>query len=184
MNGRATSNRTKRRALDVVLFAVALASAYAMKRSYSVASAEELRWLLAPTTWLVERITGEPFAREAGAGFVAERLPLVIAPACAGVNFLIASFLTLSFGFVPRLHAITTKLAWLAATPFLACAATLLANTARIAVAVGLERHGIRIPALSHSEAHRALGVVVYLGGLWLSYSLAERLTRRAADAR
>jgi hypothetical protein len=57
------------RALDpykAVLTACALALAFLLKSYYSGASPEELRWILLPTTVLVERLTGCSFEFEAG----------------------------------------------------------------------------------------------------------------------
>jgi exosortase K len=161
--------------LDATLLALVLVSALALKRRYGAASAEELDWLLAPTTSLVELVTGQHFIHEARIGFVSERLPIIIAPGCAGLNFFVIALLTLSFGFLSKLRTPGAKALWLAASVPLAYAATLFANTVRIASAIALHEGGLRVPMLTAAEAHRALGVVVYLPVAWLLFAVAER---------
>src|SRR5687767_11654447 len=75
----------------VVVFAIALA----LKYFYSTASVNDLRWILAPTTFLVEFITGTQFTFESHAGYMSEDRTFLIATSCSGVNFLIISFLML-----------------------------------------------------------------------------------------
>jgi exosortase K len=174
---------TRRSHYDAMLLLVVLVSALALKRHFGTASAEELDWLLAPTTFLVELVTGQHFAREAGVGFVSEELPIVIAPACAGLNFFVIGILTLSFGFVSKLPCSSAKALWLAASPLIAYAATLLANTVRIASAVALHEAGLRVPVLTAAEAHRALGIVIYLPAAWMLFAVAERGLRSLRTA-
>lgn len=166
---------TRKPWFDATLLSVALVSALALKRRFGTASAEELDWLLAPTTFLVELVTGQHFIPEARVGFVSEELPIVIAPACAGLNFFVIGLLTLAFGFVPKFSSRGAKALWLAASPLLAYTATLLANTVRIASAVALHESGVRVPMLTAAEAHRALGIAIYLPAAWMLFATAER---------
>src|SRR5215475_6701931 len=89
MNSRFTWNR-------IAQCVVALACAFALKLHYSTASADQLRWILAPTTALVELISGVSFEFESHAGYISRERSFLIASSCAGVNFLIAAFLMLS----------------------------------------------------------------------------------------
>jgi exosortase K len=132
---------------------------------------------------LVEHATGEPFVHEARVGFVAERLPIVIAPACAGLNFFVIALLTLVVGFVLKWQTAPQKLLWLAACPVLAYAATTLANAVRITAAVGVHELGLRAPLLSASALHRALGVAVYLTSLWALFAATERAMAKRGSA-
>ena len=180
---RSAAMRGASRAADVLLLSIAVVAAYFLKRYYEHATAEDLGWLLGPTVRIVERFTGEPFVREAHVGFVAERLPIVVEPACAGVNFLIVALLTLTFGFVPKMGSVRAKSIWFAATPLFGYVAALVANAARITAAVWAHALGYRVPLLSPSEAHRALGVTVYLISTWLVFAMGERAARRIGHA-
>ena len=75
---------------------VVLFCALALKQHYSSASANNLRWILAPTTALVELVSGVSFEFESHAGYMSSDRSFLIAPSCAGVNFLITAFLMLS----------------------------------------------------------------------------------------
>jgi len=86
--------------------------------------------------------------------------------------------LTLSFGFLPKLSGRSAKALWLAASPLLAYAATLLANTVRIASAIALHEVGFRIPLFTAAEIHRALGVAIYLPSAWVLFAVTERCLR------
>src|SRR6478672_6880771 len=77
------------------LFAIGLC-ALALKVHYSVASPDQLRWILAPTTWMVELLSGQSFSFESHAGYMSSDQSFLIAASCAGVNFMIAAFLMLS----------------------------------------------------------------------------------------
>lgn len=68
------------------------------------ATAEELRFLLAPTAWGLELLLGIPFAPDAD-GYSAPTAMLLIAPECAGARFFLIA-LSLGYLFVPRLTAI------------------------------------------------------------------------------
>src|SRR5215470_13854054 len=73
-----------------------LAGAFALKLHYSTASADQLRWILAPTTALVELVSGASFEFESHAGYISRERGFLIANSCSGVNFLITAFLMLS----------------------------------------------------------------------------------------
>jgi hypothetical protein len=75
---------------------VVLLCALMLKLYYSTASPNQLRWILAPTTALVELITGRQFEFESHAGYLSSDRTYLIAASCAGVNFLITAFLMLA----------------------------------------------------------------------------------------
>ncbi len=152
---------------DAVVLGCVSAAAYAVKSHYSTASADELRWALAPTTRLVEMITGVHFAFERGAGFVSDSRHLVIAPACAGVNFFVIALLSLSFGFVSELETKGRKVAFALGAGLAAYAAMLAVNAARISLHVLLTAH-VRFLDPCREQAHRVEGVVIYLVALFM----------------
>ena len=84
----------------VQLAAVVLVAA-AAKLFYSNASADDLRWILAPTALLVELAGGEAFHFESHAGYINIDHSFLIAGACSGMNFLITAFVMLS-AMIPR----------------------------------------------------------------------------------
>ncbi len=162
---------------------VILLCAFALKLFYSTASANQLRWILAPTTKLVELVTGTDFTFESHAGYMSSDHTFLIAASCAGVNFLMTSFLMLSLRqlWQDRLQ----KLPWrfIPVAALVAYLATLVANTFRILVALQL-----RSPEFSSStsntlltpaQLHRFEGIFVYFGFLLLLFLVSEKVICR-----
>jgi len=158
---------------DAAVLGLVSALAYAVKSHYSTATAEELRWALVPTTYLVEAITGLHFTFERGAGFVSDSRHLVIAPACAGVNFFVIALLSLSFGFVPELGTKARKVALAFAFALSAYVAMVVVNALRISLHVLLTAH-VRFAEPIREQAHRVEGVVTYLTALFVLMAAAR----------
>ncbi len=161
---------------------VVLLCAVAIKWYYATASVNQLRWILAPTTWLVELITGTNFEFESYTGYMSSDRRFVIASSCAGVNFLITSFLMLSLRKVWKDRA--TKIAWrfFAVVAIAAYLATIIANTVRISSALLLRRMPVEI-GLSPNQLHRFEGIFIYFGFLLLLFLLSEKASERGSGA-
>lgn len=170
----------RRRAVMAALIVVtAMAAAFALKRSYSHASADSLRWILSPTTWLVEKLTASPFVWESGAGYVSRDHMMVITPACAGVNFLLIAFAMLVLGFVRPSRRAHANVAVLAASAGAAYVAAIFANAIRIAVAVAVHDHHLAAGFLTPARMHLLVGIAVYLGMLVALLAVASRIAHR-----
>src|SRR5687767_9823927 len=76
--------------------AVVALCALALKYHYSTATPDQMRWILAPTTLLVELFSRKSFEFESYTGYMSADHTFVIAAPCAGVNFLITAFLMLT----------------------------------------------------------------------------------------
>jgi exosortase K len=155
---------------------VVLGCVFALKLFYSTASADQLRWILAPTTACVEVVSGVSFEFESHAGYISADRGFLIAASCAGVNFLITAFLMLSgrqlllersknltWGFIPVAVA-------------LAYVVTLVANTTRIVIALQMRRASAEYDWLHPNQVHRFEGIVVYFMFLLLLFVVSERL--------
>lgn len=164
-----------------ISWAAALAAAYGLKLAYSRASAADLSWILAPTARAVGWLRGETLTFHPAAGWVSPDGSHVIAPACAGVNFLILVLTISVLGFAHRLRSPRARLGWWLGSLAGAYLATLAVNTLRIVAAVELYRLG-PVAGLTPAQAHRLLGILIYLGALLGLYTLLDRLTggRRA----
>jgi len=154
---------------------VVLVCALALKLHYSTASADQLRWILTPTTALVELVTGTSFEFESHAGYLSGDRSFLIANSCAGVNFLIAAFMMLS---LRRLFLDASKdIGWgfIPSAAVIAYLVTLVANTARISIALGLGRPTVDIIGLNAHQLHRFEGILVYFGFLALLFVVSEK---------
>ncbi len=141
-----------------------------LKRHYSMAGPEQLLWILLPTARLLALLTGTDPVWEAGVGYVDFSRGIVIAPACAGVNFVIMAFALAVFCGLARLRRFSVLAAWLAFSFFGAYICTLGTNTLRIAVSMALYRADIYNTWLSPAALHRLVGVWLYLGALGLFF--------------
>ncbi len=160
--------------------AIAIALVVAGKHYYRDASAEDLRWLLAPTAKMVSIVTNTHFVAEAGVGWIDRDVAFEIAPVCAGLNFALAAFLALTLGWFAGMRTWSGMMRRLGAAVAIAYAATLVVNTIRIAIAIRMHQH-----EMGGGELHRMEGIVVYLGGLCALYAAAQHVERsRHAVAR
>ena len=156
--------------------AVVLLCALALKSYYSTATADELRWILAPTTALVEVLSGRSFAFESYTGYMSSDHTFVIAVPCAGVNFLLTAFLMICFRHLWRERFQGVSWRFLPMAALLAYVATLIANTTRICVALEMQRRAIDVSWLTGNQLHRLEGIVIYFGFLLLLFMLTERI--------
>jgi exosortase K len=154
---------------------VVLVAAFALKLFYSTAGANELRWILAPTTACVELVSGVSFTFESHAGYISEDRSFLIAPSCAGINFLITAFLMLSLRKLSKDPAKNITWVFIPITAMTAYLVTLVANTTRIAIAMRPE------PAeagwLNPHQLHRFEGILVYFGCLQLLFMVSETMS-------
>ena len=147
--------------------------AYALKSFYSSASVNDLRWILAPTTFFVELITGKQFTFESQAGYMSSDHTFLIAASCSGVNFLVISFLVLGLGEIRRVWHRRVQWRALPIAMLSAYIATIIANTTRIIVA--LYSQNIQTSWIDHDELHRVQGIVIYFGFLLALFIASER---------
>jgi exosortase K len=161
----------------------ALALAWLLKHHYSHASAEDLRWILAPTTWLTSLFVSGEFAFQAGQGYLSREQSVLISPACAGVNFLVVALVSLVLGFSGQFAGRRQRAYWLATSVGLAYLTTLLVNTLRIGLSIAIGHLATRATGLTFQSVHRLLGIFIYLAGL-LSLCLTVQLWLSSRSAR
>jgi exosortase K len=169
MKGRFTWNRIA----QLLLVSV---GAFALKLHYSTASADQLRWILAPTTALVELVSGASFEFESHAGYISRERGFLIASSCAGVNFLIAAFLMLSLRKLLRDRSKNIAWRFIPTAAGAAFLATLVANTTRISIALWLRQRPAEIGWLNPDQLHRFEGVFIYFGFLLMLFVISEKM--------
>ena len=155
---------------------VVLLCALTLKQYYSMANANQLRWILAPTTTLVELVSGTSFEFESYAGYISGDRSFLIAPSCAGVNFLITAFLMLSARKLLRDRSQDGGWGFIPAAALIAYIVTLIANTVRIVIALRLG--GLpQVGGLNPHQLHRVEGILVYFGFLLLLFVVCEKMS-------
>ena len=164
--------------LRVVVVALAVGIALGLKRHYADARAEDLAWILGPTSRLAGAIAGTRFLPLAGEGYFSREHLFVIAKACAGVNFMVAAFGVVTVALLHRVRSILSAAGVLAASLAASYGAAVLVNAVRIVVALWLAAHPVSV--LSPADVHRLEGIVVYFGGLVLLYEIVRRLDQES----
>jgi len=154
----------------------ALGLALALKAFYSRAGFDELRWVLDPAVRLAEWLGAGPFEREAHHGWLNRARRFEVVPACAGVNFLVVVFLSLCLGFAHLRAGVAARLAFVGASALVAYTATILANGARLAIAVRLHASGVSVGPLPADQLPAAAGIAVFFLVLVLVYTTASRI--------
>ena len=156
--------------------------AAALKQHYSTAEPYQLKWILAPTAWLVSLVTSKTFTFSAGEGFVSSSGAIVIAPACAGLNFLIICYCTLAFSFMHYAKNSARRLAVIISSLLASACLTFLVNTARIALSISHVASSSGSALLSAESIHRLEGICIYFLALSVIYCLSALLARRYLD--
>ncbi len=145
-----------------------------LKYHYSTATPQQLRWILSPTAAAVGICQGDSYSWETGEGYVTKDKKTIIAPACAGINFLIIVFCITSFKLLPlsvsRREIIANLLFGMAASYIM----TIIVNTVRITTASMLFRSSYTF--LSGSTAHRIHGTLIFISMLFLYELFLRRL--------
>ena len=147
-----------------------LAIAFGLKYFYSTSSVNDLRWILAPTTFLVELITGMQFRFESNAGYLSEDRTFLIAQPCSGMNFLIIAFAMLAIAKLWRDR--TVSWLYLPIALLVSYLTTLIANATRIVIALELRKYDL---GYDYEDVHLVEGSVVYFGFLLLLFLASEK---------
>jgi exosortase K len=154
---------SRARLLDWAAGLVTLTAAFGLKLAYSRAGAAELEWVLGPSCWLARHLAGLELTHEIGAGWISHKPRMVVGPACAGVNFLVVSWLALFFSAEGRRN----KWSWCVWSLAIAYGATLGTNALRIVLAARLYELPLYAGWLTPGRLHRVLGVVLYCSALF-----------------
>ncbi len=159
-----------------IFYALGLIIVLGLKYYYSGASSDSLQWILVPTSRLVECLSGIHFERELHSGLVSHSHRFILAPACAGVNFLVIAFSTFFFSFAYRLKGFDQKLLWLGISLGITYPLTLGANALRVIAAIYLLRADIYGRWMTPERVHRIEGTIVYFLFLLFTFITAEKI--------
>lgn len=161
--------------------AIVLTAAYGMKGFYSQADADDLGWILKPTAALTAAFSGRQFEAETGEGFLNREAMVRIAPACAGVNFLIIAFCMSALYGAWRIPSPAGKAAWIAVSAATAYGLAIGVNMIRILLSMALYEADIHAGHLTPERLHRIGGTAVYYLCLYLYFVGISRILNRGA---
>jgi exosortase K len=160
----------------ILFYSLIIVVAYGLKYHYSHAGSDDLIWVLRPTAFLVEKITAFPFEKEVNTGFVNYDHQVIIAPSCAGINFLIIVFCLSSFLGLNKMKRLVFKYLWLGISLILAYFYTLFVNTIRIIISIYSYETGLLQSMLTTEGLHRIEGILIYFVCLYVFYVLLMKV--------
>ena len=158
---------------------MALFIALGLKYHYSRAGSDDLVWILGPTAGLIETVSRIQFDSEANTGFVSREYRIIIAPSCAGINFLIMVFCMAVFSGIHVIKHWGSKLLWLAASLVCAYILTIAVNTLRIIASIYSYGADIYFGWITPARVHRLEGIVIYFFFLCLFYMIIIKTAHR-----
>jgi exosortase K len=158
-----------------IFLLIALLAAAGLKYYYSQARSDGLAWMLGPTAGLVEYISGISFEKEADTGFISHTHQIIIAPACAGVNFFIIAFCMAVFSGIHHIEHKPRKFLWLAASAASAYLLTIFVNATRIIVSIYFYTTDIYSEWITPERVHRLEGTLIYFFFLCLFYTIMKK---------
>ncbi len=164
---------------DAVFYPVAVLMALAVKQHFSQARPEDLIWILKPTAGLVSLLNGDVFIFEAGAGYACHVRNVIIAPACAGVNFMLMAFGMAVFSGMRHMRGWRHGAAWLLSCLLASYLLTLVVNALRIMVSIYTYNSGAFVDGMMWERIHRLEGIVIYFFFQYLFYSMIQKIVRR-----
>lgn len=157
-----------------VFYAISFIIAFALKYHYSKANSDNLDWVLAPTAWWVQILCGIPFEKERNVGYVNHDNQFIIAPACAGINFMIIAFSTLIFSFIHHMSTVKSRLLWRVACLGIVYPYTIVVNSLRIIPSIFLLQLDIYNGWITPERVHTIEGTIVYFASLLILYFIAD----------
>lgn len=160
-------------------FALLFLLLFGLKQHYSTGSVESLRWILAPTAKVVSLVTDTPFSYQYGEGFVNLDSKVIIAKACAGINFMIILLMMISIPVLGKLPRKRQQILYLGGAMILSWLLTILVNTLRITLSMELFQLSIYNEIITKALVHRIAGIAVYFSSLLVIYPLVMSVVDR-----
>ena len=170
ISSRIKNDRRHIRTSRIFPAATAMLIMLALKRHYSLATADQLNWILAPTATLLAWLTPAHPVYESGVGYADFAHGIIVAPACAGVNFMIMAFGLGALCGLVKIRRISSMWAWLPISLAGAFGYTIIINTARIFLSMVLYKADIYDGWMTIERIHRFAGIGLYLSALWIFF--------------
>ena len=161
-----------------VFYAIAFIIAFALKYYYSKAESDNLDWILAPTARWVQILCGISFEKEQHIGYVNHAYQFIIAPACAGINFMIIAYSTLIYSFIHYMNTVKSRLLWMVSCLGIVYLYTILVNSLRIIPSIFLLQLDIYNGWITPERIHTIEGTIVYFASLLILYIIADEVLK------
>ncbi|MGB0523972.1 MAG: exosortase K [Flammeovirgaceae bacterium] len=158
----------------IVICLIALAISIALKLFYRQASVDELKFLLAPTSWLVSGCSSLDFDYVPQMGYFHKFTAILINKSCAGMNFWVITFSLSVLTSIRYYNKVPHQILLLIFLVVISFMVTILANTCRIIISIFLLKLERIFSFLGTSWWHTFQGAFIYLTILIIFYSLSQ----------
>lgn len=166
----------------ILMVIISLAIALGLKYHYSHSRAEDLDWMLAPASYLVQTVSGITFEKVDNTGYVDRAGGIIIAPSCSGINFMIIVFCLSAYMGLKKVGNIFSSFMWVLFSITASYFYTLIVNTFRILISIYSFKTGFLQLWLSGETVHLLEGVIIYFTSLLIYYSLSDRIINPDPD--
>lgn len=169
---------------NLIFYLLAILAILAVKIFYRTADSEALSWILTPTTWWVEILSGISFERIAHVGYVSHEYRFIIAPSCSGVRFLLIAFVMMVFSFTHQMDSWKKRIYWLGFSVLFSYVSTIFVNGIRITVSIYLPmlvKNDILPGWLTAERLHTIIGTVIYFSMLFGIFYLVKSICNHFA---
>jgi exosortase K len=158
-------------------YSIGLIIIYGLKLYYSTASVNDLDWILAPTAWWTQILSGNTFEKVSNIGYLNNANEFIIVSSCSGMNFLMILFSTLLYSFIHRWNTFRQKLLWFFFSMVIAYILTIGVNGLRIVLAMHLFNADIYGNLVTPQRIHRIEGIAVYFFSLFTIFLIIDSIT-------
>lgn len=156
---------------------------FLLKLIYSRAGAVSLKWILAPTAWLVSLLSGVPFTWNPYAGYVNHSIRFIIAPSCSGIQFLIITIAVMIFSFIHRMNTKKKGYHFIVISLIFSYLFTISVNSLRIVLSIFLPEYFSKWKLfnsfLTPERLHTLIGILLYFSFLLVFYPLTDYLSKQ-----
>lgn len=163
-----------------ILYLLILIFAFAVKYHYSIATSDDLEWILKPTSRLVGLILNKPFIKESCSGYVNWECNIIIAKSCAGINFFITAFCMNTFIPLKSINTLLKKIIFIFQQIVIVYIFTILVNTIRIIFSIYLLNADIYSGWLTKTEVHKFTGIIIFFSSLCLLHIFSTKFCQKS----
>jgi exosortase K len=169
---------------SIAPFVLFICCAAILKLFYSHATPVELLWMLKPTALSVKFFTGIHFVFDMFEGYCSIDKKIIIAPACAGVNFMIVLICVIALLICKYRHiqSVQQFIWYLTAIIVISYCTTLICNTIRIMIAIACYDKSIHWAFFTQERIHRLIGIVIYFAGICIAYLLTGKVLNKTEN--
>jgi len=157
--------------------------AFGLKLFYSKAASGDLEWILAPTAWWIKILTGIAFEKVENLGYINHQFRFIIAPVCAGMQFLVIAFTTVFYSFAHRLGTKRRAFYWIVFSLGFSYLFTIFVNSFRIILSLHLLNLHIGGELMTAERLHMLTGTAIYFISLLILYQIARYITLKISGA-